>query len=331
LLGLLVVLLLRKRLAGHWGQGLICLLIGCNAAYVSFGAEPVLQTGFYRDRPQVVSFLAKNLGYQRYLFNNRIGFHPEEADKNSLTIADLISEKLPLLTQMGLPYHFFDAEAYDSIVLKKIDNFHSILMTQNNFSDSRLADMLGIRYIFTRRELRENNMGLVARMGSLNVYENKRVQPRAAVIRRILRRSSTEGTLTQIASRDFRPEVEMVADLPEAQEEANSTDVQPVPKPVRITSYDTNRVVLQTAAAQPGFLVLYDYNYPGWRATVNGVNAVINDADYIFRMVPIPAGPSEIIFTYRPTGLAWSLGAFLVLMISLTLVLARALKTSERG
>jgi hypothetical protein len=69
---------------------------------------------------------------------------------------------------------------------------------------------------------------------------------------------------------------------------------------VRIVTYEPDDVRLEASLDSPGFLLLLDTYFPGWRATVNGAPAPIYQADYNFRAVRLPAGKSTVIFSYRP-------------------------------
>src|SRR5262249_30348835 len=62
-------------------------------------------------------------------------------------------------------------------------------------------------------------------------------------------------------------------------------------------------VVVRVHASAPGFLFLADQYFPGWTAHVNGTKQEILRADHTFRAVEVPAGDSEVTFTYQPTSL----------------------------
>jgi hypothetical protein len=75
---------------------------------------------------------------------------------------------------------------------------------------------------------------------------------------------------------------------------------------------DTGSAVeIRASSHQPAFLVLGDFYYPGWRATVNGRPAHIYQTNYIQRGVLLPPGDSLVRFEFRPasfyTGAAISL------------------------
>ena len=80
-------------------------------------------------------------------------------------------------------------------------------------------------------------------------------------------------------------------------------------RPAAITSATPGLVTVRANTEMPGWLVLTDAYFPGWRASVNGREAPIAPANYAFRAVPIPAGDSTITFTYDPA--SYRIGLFL--------------------
>ncbi|GAB4310721.1 MAG: hypothetical protein Kow0059_00300 [Candidatus Sumerlaeia bacterium] len=68
----------------------------------------------------------------------------------------------------------------------------------------------------------------------------------------------------------------------------------------RITQYRNDRVIVEAELAQPGFLVLSDTFYPGWRASVNGQPVSMFRANGFLRAVPLPAGRHSVEFRYVP-------------------------------
>ena len=72
---------------------------------------------------------------------------------------------------------------------------------------------------------------------------------------------------------------------------------------VKIRRYGPDRVELRARSEGPAVLVLLDSAAPGWTATVNGAPAPVLHANFAFRAVEVPAGRSDVVFTYRTPGL----------------------------
>jgi len=65
-------------------------------------------------------------------------------------------------------------------------------------------------------------------------------------------------------------------------------------------SEELNRVTAKVTANGQMLAVLSDRWYPGWKATVNGVEVPVLRANGVFRAVPIPPGVSEVEFRFAP-------------------------------
>jgi uncharacterized membrane protein YfhO len=81
---------------------------------------------------------------------------------------------------------------------------------------------------------------------------------------------------------------------------------------------DANAVTINIDAERGGWLVLADTDYPGWSATVDGVDAPIFRANLAFRAVQVDAGAHEVRFEYRP---GWLLPGALVSLLALVVAL----------
>ena len=75
-----------------------------------------------------------------------------------------------------------------------------------------------------------------------------------------------------------------------------------------------------------GYVVLADTNYPGWRATVDGVPAPILAANGLFRAVLVRDGSHRVSFVYRSR--PFQLGAVIT---AVTAALAAGLVLSSRA
>jgi uncharacterized membrane protein YfhO len=78
------------------------------------------------------------------------------------------------------------------------------------------------------------------------------------------------------------------------------TKTQEVASFTKIIKYSDNEVVILVQSVNPGWLVLFDMNYPGWRVYVDGQQKDIYNADFLFRGVFLKSGEHYIKFVYYP-------------------------------
>lgn len=80
--------------------------------------------------------------------------------------------------------------------------------------------------------------------------------------------------------------------------------------PTQITHYGANQLTIQVQASAPGYLVLSEAWYPGWRATVNGEAQAVRQVFGALRAVEIPAGASTVKMHFAPRSWRLGLGLF---------------------
>ena len=81
---------------------------------------------------------------------------------------------------------------------------------------------------------------------------------------------------------------------------------------------------------RPGFLVLLDNFYPGWRAFVAGREVTIQRANYTFRGVALPAGEATVEFVYQSTTFRAGLLVAFIALVGLSLVAVRDAPIGDR-
>jgi uncharacterized membrane protein YfhO len=84
-------------------------------------------------------------------------------------------------------------------------------------------------------------------------------------------------------------------------------EAEPLPAPaayanaaVQITRYEPERVEIEADVSAPGYLVLTDLHYPGWKAFVDDREVPISRANYLFHAVRLAPGHSVVRFEYQP-------------------------------
>lgn len=73
---------------------------------------------------------------------------------------------------------------------------------------------------------------------------------------------------------------------------------------VTITSYEPNRLTYDVRSAAGGVVVFSEIYYPGWTATVDGVEVPVGRVNYVLRAINVKPGDHKVELTFRPKTLA---------------------------
>lgn len=188
--------------------------------------------------------------------------------------------------------------------------------------NSPVVDMLGIRYIISRRPLPEgvvpsSKMAEEAVFPGTVVYENRTALPRFWLVHRV----HTVGTLGDAIKRlrtNFDPAKEAVVESAEAVSEQST---HPAPRgpgeKVAVLEYHPGRVSIRVRSQVPAFLVSSEAHYPGWHALIDGRKTPVYMTNAAFQGLFIPAGEHTVSLVFAPP-IAWtsallSLGSLMIL------------------
>jgi len=153
------------------------------------------------------------------------------------------------------------------------------------------------------------------------IYENLEALPRAFLMNRATVLDTPADVLNSLKQPGFDPRKAVLLEknpvspaLPESADQTPGGGAE-------ILSLTSNRVIVRANTQSPAYLVLSEVNYPGWKATVDGVETTIYTAYYLFRSVYLKPGTHEIVFTFMPKSyaLAWkiSLGCLAITFVLL--------------
>lgn len=166
------------------------------------------------------------------------------------------------------------------------------IITPHNY-ESRVIDLLGVKYILSLSTLDSPKLTQVFQEGQTIIYENKNVMPRAFFAQKIEEASSGKEAINIMFADSFKPETTAVVE--NADKGLKAIKELAVGK-VSIINYSENKVVMETENAKTGFLVFTDSFYPTWKVAIDGKTANIYKTDYNFRGIIIPDGRHRVEF-----------------------------------
>lgn len=174
--------------------------------------------------------------------------------------------------------------------------------------DSRLAAMLGLRYVATSVPIERlgrpggtADLSLVREVGDLRLYEDGAAAPRVVAAPSLIV-VDPDAQLKSARWPVLDPFTTVAVDRQPRywRAIAGSRDLEIERQSLRITSYRTDEVRIEAALPEGAVVVLHDVWYPGWRVYVDGRERGLLRANLIFRGVAVSAGHHEIVFRFEP-------------------------------
>lgn len=172
---------------------------------------------------------------------------------------------------------------------------------------SRLADMLGLRYIASAIPIdlidkqAVGHLRLVATTPDGLIYENPTTLPRVLFATEA-RQSDFEALLRTGQWPEFDPVSTVLIDSTRP----SAPPTRRRPGTARIIDYANAVVTIQADSPDGGWVVLNDIWQQWWFATIDGAPAPLLKANVLFRVVQVPPGRHTVTFRFQPFRGAWA-------------------------
>jgi O-antigen/teichoic acid export membrane protein len=326
---------LPRRLGGMpaW-QPLAALTVAVDLLVAGWGFNPAADPRWLEFQPPVVTWLLER---QR------------EDPLFRITSFNVPGEPHPLIANTPMFWNLYDVRGYDSIIPAQYARYMGLIQPQGDLLynriapiyapgytalDSALLDLLGVRYVLTTTRIPNAGYRLVYD-GELRVYENLDALPRAFLVPTAHQVAAEE---MDYALRSLNPRCKVIleedADVAHAIRGPFLPQTEDCPlRPAQVVQYTPNEVFVRARLDAPGWLVLADSYFPGWKAyrrPVSGETSAesapesevqIHLANGNFRAVYLEAGDWQVRFVYSPLSLKLgAYGSFIAAMIVLFLL-----------
>ena len=107
---------------------------------------------------------------------------------------------------------------------------------------------------------------------------------------------------------------------------------------VRLEKYEPNKLEYSVSSKNGGVVVFSEIYYPGWNATVDGVEVPVGRANYILRAISVKPGSHKVVLDFHPKSvsvtetIAYIATAILMLMfVAIVIVKRKESKTGENS
>jgi len=218
-----------------------------------------------------------------------------------------------VVSDRGVSFGIYDAYGYGSLYNRRHEEIVDIIISSNAPDKTNLLSLLNVKYVISPKAFKADGYNMARKSEKVNIYENKDVLPRAFLAEKAVIIKDEKKILGKMKTKEFMPEKEVIleevldsafrasfeqyslSDRRESRAKRVSRE-----ESVSILKYKPNYVEIEAEMSAPGFLVLSDTYYPGWKASVDEKPSKIYRADYILRAVYLAPGKHIVKFTYDP-------------------------------
>lgn len=234
-----------------------------------------------------------------YTYNN--GFN--DPDVSALLASNLATPQGLQSIQGYNAVHLATYDEYIEALNGKIQGYHNADVYPTGL-DSPLLDLLNVRYFVVPavaqreqhplRDLKDAHP-TVYRDDRVEILRNRDALPRAWIVHSA-KRTSPRKALNSLSSGAVDP---LQTTLLERSPPPLAEPEEPSADRASVTSYEADRIQLETSTGAPGLLMLSEVYYPAWKAYIDGRQVPLYRGDYMLRAIPVPAGDHKVDLRYE--------------------------------
>jgi len=201
-----------------------------------------------------------------------------------------------------MTYGIYNSDGFDSLFLSRYHEFTSGLMLNKTPWRSRAFALLSAKYIASSAVIKDASLKEASK-GYCIIYETKNFLNRAFFLDANIDtvRLNREKGSKLLLDPGFDPAKTLILDaaaplikVPAAVKQYKKAGVRIIP------AVDTDTIEIAVNDPTPGWLVVTDNYYPGWKVFVDSFEKPVLRAYTTFKAVYLEAGAHSVVFKYSP-------------------------------
>jgi hypothetical protein len=278
-----------------WWQWAVVIWLGLDLVVAGWGLNPGVDLSVYRESSQTAVEIKSILnGGRLYLsaedeellkFERFLRFDTFQPFQGGGGWQDLHAVQLPNVTILdAIP----SANNFDPLIPGRYSDWMEKLSTVSLDTQQQMLNLMGVTVV----ESIDLNQPYGVRFDQITSYPRLRWAACGIFVENGIE------ALELISSNQVNFEDEVIIEpLDESTADICMDQLTPV---IQTKTSIANRTDLKLETSNPGYLIIGDVWYPGWRAFVDSIPVPILRANYLFRAIVIPSGEHEVSIIYQP-------------------------------
>jgi hypothetical protein len=204
--------------------------------------------------------------------------------------------------------------------LRIYDEFVGRHQQNPNLVYPNFVNLLNIKYLLSSSPLNTPWTKQVFEAGGIYVHQNLNYLPRAFPVYSWQVEKDEGKILSDLKNQEFDARQKIFLTETPPNMPSDTTNISPEHIiPAKVSDYKINSFKVDVEMQRNGFLLLSENYYPAWKAYVDGKEAKIYRADYLFRAVYLDKGKHQIRFVFD--SVPYKIGKTSTLLTSLALLI----------